>query len=44
LITNERDIDDYISRFEIYSGFAVYDDEARVVFERIADEYRVLGE
>ncbi|MGH3921598.1 MAG: helix-turn-helix domain-containing protein [Pseudonocardiaceae bacterium] len=40
LVTETRDVADFADRFEIYAGFADYDDEARAVFRRIADEYR----
>lgn len=43
LITDARDIADFVARFEIYAGFAVYGDEGRAVFQRVADEYRAMG-
>jgi transcriptional regulator with XRE-family HTH domain len=42
LITDPRDIADYVTRFEIYTEFASYGDAAREVFERVAGEYRNL--
>lgn len=43
LITDVRDIADYVDRFEIYNDAAVFGDEARTELRRIADEYRALG-
>ncbi len=42
VITSARDIADYETRFEIYAGLADYDDDARRVLRRVADEYRAL--
>ncbi len=42
VITDARDIADYETRFEIYAGLADYDDDARRVLRRVADEYRAL--
>lgn len=44
LITDARDVADFAARFEIYANFAVYDDEARDVFQRVADDYRGLAQ
>jgi hypothetical protein len=43
LITDPQDVRHYERRFAGYEALAVYDDEARAVFKRIADEYRALG-
>lgn len=40
LITDARDVADFVARFGIYAGFADYSDAARAVFDRIANEYR----
>lgn len=42
LVTDTRDVADYVARFELYAAFAVYGDEARAVLQRIANEYRAL--
>ncbi|MDQ3990325.1 MAG: helix-turn-helix transcriptional regulator [Actinomycetota bacterium] len=42
VITDARDVADYETRFEIYAGLADYDDDARRVLRRVADEYRAL--
>jgi transcriptional regulator with XRE-family HTH domain len=44
LITDPPDVRHYEQRFARYEALAVYDDEARAVFKRIADEYRALDE
>ncbi len=40
VITDARDVVDYETRFEIYAGLSDYDDDARRVLRRLADECR----
>ena len=42
LVTDARDVADFAVRFDIYAGFADYDDAAKAAFRRIADEYQGL--
>ena len=42
VITDARDVVDYETRFEIYARLSDYDDDARHVLRRPADEYRAL--
>ena len=42
VITDARDVVDYETRFEIYARLSDYDDDARHVLRRLADEYRAL--
>ncbi|MGH3907826.1 MAG: helix-turn-helix domain-containing protein [Pseudonocardiaceae bacterium] len=43
IITDPRDIADYETCFTTYEALAVYDADARQVFDRLSDEYRILG-
>lgn len=43
IITDGRDIADYEACFATYEALAVYDGDARKVFDRLSDEYRTLG-
>lgn len=43
IITDARDIADYEACFATYEALAVYDADARKVFDRLSDEYRTLG-
>lgn len=42
IITDTRDIADYESWFATYEALAVFDADARQVFDRLSDEYRAL--
>lgn len=42
IITDARDIADYETCFATYQALAVYDADARQVFDRLCDEYRAL--
>lgn len=42
IITDARDIADYETCFATYEALAVYDTDARQVFDRLSDEYRTL--
>lgn len=42
LFTNPQDVAAYGDMFEKLEAMAVFDDEAREVFVRLADEYRTL--
>lgn len=44
LVTDARDVADFVARFNIYAEFADYGNDARAVFGRIASEYRDLGQ
>ncbi|HEY6423088.1 MAG TPA: hypothetical protein VIY28_07540 [Pseudonocardiaceae bacterium] len=42
IITDPRDIADYEACFATYETLAVYNADAREVFDRLSDEYRTL--
>jgi hypothetical protein len=44
IITDARDIADYETCFSTYEALAVYDADARQVFDRLSDEYRTLDQ
>ena len=44
IITDRREILDYEARFATYEGLAVHDAEARLVLDRLSDEYRALDQ
>ncbi len=44
IITDARDIADYETCFATYQALAVYDADARQVFDRLSDEYRTLDQ
>ncbi|MGH3932503.1 MAG: helix-turn-helix domain-containing protein [Pseudonocardiaceae bacterium] len=44
IITDPRDIADYETCFATYEALAVFDADARKVFDRLSDEYRTLNQ
>ncbi len=42
IITDPKDVSHYEERFAGYKALAVFDDKAREVLARLADEYRCL--
>jgi len=43
LVTDTRDVADFVARFNIYAEFADYGNDARAVFGRISSEYQDLA-